>query len=196
MLSFQYVVVPFVIVLLSAGREDENESLDGLKKQLATLEKQAVKELVKEEIWSTSAQKGVLMEQLTAAALVRSPAIAPMLAKNITYAPSLRVSPIPTLSRMYPAYAALRNIGVPAVRSIIDELKALDADKKVTFDLSGRLSDPLLMRNLLVECLIEIYEQGGFGKELASQRIESEIKKASGAEKQRLTKLLEHPSLK
>jgi len=168
-----------------------------LKDKYSSAKKYLIQELGKAELWADRAQNGVLTKHLVVAEWLRTDSLAPVLAKNIAYRAELPlIGPIRRRDQAFPAYAALRNIGLLAVKSIIVELKALDPNRKRSDKKAEHFSDPLLIRNLLVYCLVEIYDQGGHGRDLARQRIDLEIRNSIGTDKQRLINILDHPSLK
>ena len=88
-----------------------------------------------------------------------------------------------TAEKLYPVYETLETIGIASIPSLLDRLKQVDPD-----DIPGRGQ---IEHNLLVSLLVKIYAQGGFGPEIARQRIELELKKATGREKKFLQKALD-----
>lgn len=125
-----------------------------------------------------------LLKYLELVSLLRCEDVEELLIRHITYSPfeGQQEKKIIPLERKYPAYGALCRIGITAVHPLIKTVK------------SGKTKETT--RNLAILCLHNIYEQGGYGKQMTRQRLVLEIEKASDAEKKLLQKALQHPSLK
>lgn len=131
-----------------------------------------------------------LLKYIYAVKTLRAAPAASLLAPRIACRPLGEDPKIPralTTRQRFPVFAALEGIGMPAVPAILKELKTVAPKDART---GGKQA-----RDLLVECLIAIFDQAGYGKELARTRIELEMKKATGREKGLLQKALEHPLL-
>jgi hypothetical protein len=157
-----------------------------------------LKEMQKDSTWqpNDSEEERRLLRLLGAVGDLRISELAPTLARKITYEHRLRG----TISRFYPAHRALRRLGLEAIDPILSELKTFDVPAKAL--IIGKLGEAKtkeqqlvedarleagLKRGLLVDCLIEIYDRGGFGSEIARRRVELEAAKATGKQKERLT---------
>jgi hypothetical protein len=83
--------------------------------------------------------------------------------------------------------AALVEIGTESVQPLLDVLKKVDFND---IDHGGQIT-----ANVTVLALRSIYDRGGHGEHMAKARIELEITKTSGKEKQRLERAAAHPFL-
>lgn len=100
--------------------------------------------------------------------------------------PGVRTKVI-AVEKQFPVVGVLSEIGPPCVPALIDVLKKVDpSDKK---------GDPGGRRMLCIVCLVKVYERGGFGVELAKERIRLEIGKSQGKEKLLLENALKHSFL-
>jgi hypothetical protein len=101
------------------------------------------------------------LADLDAAAQLPLPELAPVLIKHIGFLPSFRG--LDRLENMFPAYGALVRIGTPAIGPALARLKKVEPDSREAI--------------LLVQLVVEVYSQGGFGEQLAIQRLELELSK-------------------
>ena len=117
---------------------------------------------------------------------------------------AFRILP-PPLEERYPAAAALIAIGMPAVPVILDQMRQLDLpplpEKKASEEVSSEYVRAVAKRgpvqcraSLMVRCLIEIYDAGGYGTGMAKHRVQLEAEKATGKEKENLVRFLEEDS--
>ena len=173
-------VVGFLAVLQQPELEAE------YKKQ----EKVLLAKLQNEEIWNDSKQSAELERLLQIAGVIKPAELAPVLVKHIDYFHSQGIrrfiKPGP-IELIYPSYGILVRLGLPSVQPLLNELKR-DSGERAKQLLSQK-------RNLIVHCIIEIYDEGGYGRELARRRIELELKHASKMEQEALLEALEHPGL-
>lgn len=140
------------------------------------------------------AKTEILLKYLELASLLRSQIISPeypypvvsdvtpILVKNIAYSPfeGQKVRDI-TIESQYPAYNTLCQIGIRTVGPLVNLLKTGNLDDKT--------------QDLIIRCLVNIYEQGGFGKEMTKYRLQLEMGDSKDKEKELLEKALHHPQL-
>lgn len=194
-------------VVLSTGAIARNGTgakmdIDTFLKQLNDQEHGLLSELENEKLWTDATPQIVnnriekdpsaqqkLLGYLRAAKAMRSVSLVPILARHITYSPYRGIPEKAELSveQKFPAFVALQSIGIPAVSALLERLKAADPE--------DRLGEGQQTHNLAIFCLVGIYEQGGNGKELTRQRIESELEQTKGKARDFLLKALEHPAL-
>ena len=141
-----------------------------------------------------------LLKYLELASILRCENIEEILARHISYSPyegQLEKRLISTEEK-YPVYATLYRMGIKSINPLVKLLRTTDPNKP--YDNSA---------NLATLCLANIYEQGGYGKEMsnqtynyepagqgknmAKQRLLLELGKASGKEKEYLERAIKHP---
>lgn len=131
--------------------------------------------LIKEKIsddtyWKDDARKNELLICLEKVTVLRLSSVAIILTPHIAYNPNpqrnnrTRLLPFEI---MYPVYKALSSIGIPAVPSLIEEIKK-NNQKNGTEESRQK-------HVLLVSCIRNIYKQGGFGVVLAQKRLQFEL---------------------
>jgi hypothetical protein len=177
------------LVLVPGRPPDTGITMNDFMREWEARERVVRSRLHEETLWSDPARKGDLLQCLQAAGALRAESLAPVLAAHLTYKPrgdaeERRL----TIEARFPVFAALTQIGVPAVPAVLDRLKSADRE--------DRLGTGQQAHNLAVLCLIAIYDQGGYGRALARQRIELESQAATGREKDFLLRALEHPQLR
>jgi len=106
----------------------------------------------------------------------------------------------------YPAAAALQAIGLPAVPLILDEMRRLEipprppqtAPEVEQAMAAYARQKPQGRADCLARCLVNIYDVGGNGAEMAYLRIQLEAQRATVAtkEKANLLKFLDHPAFR
>lgn len=125
-----------------------------------------------EGIWKDHSRTEELERRLQEAKAMRAASCIPVLIKHLTVCPSFRKYPfmrLMTSAQAFPAYDALREMGLPAVQPVLDQLKMTDPNDSK--DNQGQ------RHQILIGCLIYVYGQAGCGKELAKERIRLEIRK-------------------
>jgi hypothetical protein len=145
--------------------------------QLPEPERAIVLKLTDEDTWSNPKKRKVLHDSLRAAEPLGIKRLAPTLTRHIDYEANGKAS---TRESRYPAYAVVRGIGISAVPDLLGQIKTLAAEDR----------GALAKRQLLVECILEIYEKGGFGKELGIKRLELELAACSEKEKKPMQEAL------
>jgi len=132
-------------------------------------------------VWSKTTRKQELADALSLAMKLRSKTVAPVLAQHIAYTPfqDHELSRPAPKEVQYPAYAVLKQTGLPAVQALLDQLKSTDYRE-------NRKENGRQKFMLLVLCIRDIYDEGGHGKALARRRIEIEIEKALDKDKNTL----------
>lgn len=199
---------PNVLIGLALAQPvTQEDGLVRLKKDLSAAKAEVTSKLKDDAIWLDPKKEEVLIEFLDRAAVLRPVELAPVLAQNVNFEREFFFGQVPR-DLKFPAYNALKAIGTQAVIPILRELRSFDAEDyavKTPEDGIKKVNEILHLKHrawkqhkqtMLVHCLIEIYDQGGFGKALARQRIELETEKVTGKEKERLLKALQHPAFK
>jgi len=220
-----FTVFSFVATFLFGQNPGVQVEAKTLAQMPPSVAEKSLFELLKDDaLWFNYKNQTRLLEYLQIAENLRRPGLAQVLATNIT-CPRVLEWRLMDTGREYPAYGALRKIGIPAVHGIIMELKGFDPEnpppgltreeieeikdesvrEKKLKEYYKAISDQEKLGHrankehrqlLLLSCLVEIYGQGGYGKDLARLRLEKEALKSSGKERERLLKALKHPQLK
>jgi len=143
-----------------------------------------------EKLWTEGARTKELLQNLSAAKSMRTSLLAPVLARHIAYTP---FDPPPisltTTEILHPAYGILVTTGLPAVQAILDQLKVTDYKEQIKEDGPRK-------HCLLVFSLIDIYNQGGRGSEMARRRIQLELDVTPEKGRDSLLEALKHSQLK
>ena len=143
------------------------------------------------KLWEKAAKKRDLIDSLEASKLLPSVDLASNLVTRIDFRrypldgfdPQKRLS----LEETYPVYDALKCMGVCVVPALLRQLGKIDPE--------NRIDEEDVQHNLLVNCLVAIYEQGGSGIVIARERLNLEIGPVAGTERDRLKVALAHPVL-
>ncbi len=168
--------------------EAPRQPLGPFLKELAAQEEHLLLQLSKESLWTDPKLKAQLVESIDAAGKLWSARLIPLLAEHIAYEAideNERPWRLIPLEKMYPCFAALQRVGIPAVPRLIELLKNTNPDRE-----SERQSN-----YLAILALRNIYREGGFGQKMAKQRLEFELTRAAAEEKKRLQKALQDPAL-
>ena len=176
------------ICLAPAPRPAE-PSLDtpSFLKEMEAQEKFLLTKFENEKIWEDETQKKKLLGLLAAARSVRSAKFAPILVKHVEfrrYPVGVECNRLVPREEAYPVYEVLQNLGVNAIPAIFSRLKELDPE--------NRIDEQDFPFWLLIDSVFEIYERGGFGKDLTRRRIELEADKSDDTNKKKLLKSLKH----
>ena len=175
------VVQTSCIVLLGCIIIDQNP-LD-LQKEFAQKEKEILIKLQDEKTWMEPKNKDSLLSYLEMAKTIRSKAFVPILIPRLAYSPySEENGKLVSNEVRYPVMNTLKEIGLPAVSALLEVAKNTDPDdgtpRGVFKDHDRKVDGKGYVRHwLAVYCLVQIYNQGGFGQDLAKQRIELELKR-------------------
>lgn len=138
-----------------------------------------------ETLWHDIKRREELRTALRLVIILRIQDAAPMLVKHIDYDAEIGLisSSSTPLRERFHAMEALQSLGVISVPVLLNELKNVDVG-----DQSKNANRKV---SALIFCLIRIYHEGGYGGELARQRVELEAKQTTGKSKERLLKALE-----
>jgi len=207
-----------VILLHSPLDGPGDKELEEIPKQAAAAREYLRRELQQESLWIMDPENDAgnrrLLKLLGAVGDLKAADVAPILAREIAYDSMPRGLTFDR-KRTYPAFRALNRLGLAGVHAVLVELKSFDVpehipitkqfkDTKTREELNElekqRRAEASRLyyatkQDLLVECLVKIYDEGGFGATMARQRLEYEAAKATGKEKQRLAQALKHPAL-
>lgn len=149
---------------------------------------QVLTKLQDEETWTNPKNKKVLLDSLESANKLGSAQLAPILLKHVDYSPlkPSEITDMTTKGMQYPAYRALKAIGISAVQPILDEMKLIRLDDKPKGNARLRLA-------LLATCLFEIYAEGGSGRDLAIKRMELEAQTTLEKDRKALLEAIKTP---
>jgi hypothetical protein len=188
---------------------DKTGLLSEFPQRYKAMESVLVERLSEEGIWTDPARKSEILDALAAVRTLRTKAAVPFLLTHIDYRPAYSLKELAgletsmkPLEARYPAFAALQDVGLPAVQGLLDEMKRIDPSPPVPTDprelaIQKVLSEEKKQRfRLLAFCLIGIYGEKNEGRELARVRIKLEAEKSSGQAREFLMKALDHPVLK
>ena len=165
-------------------------------KEYQRQEKEIVSKLQDAKLWSDPKQKDALLEHLAVARLLRSKALVPVLIPHLTYSQFKEGGAYKTVEERYPAMWVLLEIGTPAIPALVEVLKKADPDddplKNAVLERKGS-GTGAAEHGVALHCIVGIYNQGGYGKDLAKARIELELKAATkDLEKMFLRRALEN----
>jgi hypothetical protein len=173
----------FNTLSLALSSPGEDEVAKG-RTVLAEQEKRILEYLKNDASWTDRKNRSKTTEYVRMGGDLRSSTLVPILVRNITFSSTDGIG-LKSISYYYPAYGALKKIGMPSVAPILQRLKDDGADEGLD----------AMERNYLISCLVDIYEQGGFGVEITRLRITEEMKKADAKQKANLEQVLKHPIL-
>jgi hypothetical protein len=175
-----YLLGLFVSAVSFPGFSQTGEDVAQLYK---AREKVLIGEFQKDELWRSQNDKKKLLELLKEARTLRSPRLAPILTKHIEYdsQEGVELPPRMTFQDRFPVCGFLCDLGILGVPSVMERLRTVDGKRE---------------SNLLLMVLVETYDQGGFGKQLARKRIELEAERCKGKERERLNRALKHSMFK
>lgn len=143
--------------------------------------------LKSEKLWTDFELQKTLNTYLTAAKKNPTDKVIAVLIEHIDYDiysyGGIREKMI-ALEKQYAVVGLLSEIGLPSVPALVDSLKTTDPEDKK--------NDGERKQWFAIICIRNIYDQGGFGVQLARQRIELEMKKANPKEKKYLERALKH----
>jgi hypothetical protein len=143
------------------------QAVDQIPKYRETI----LKILKDDKLWTDSNRQEELGKILTTANLLADSRLAPVLIRRIGYSPKeqrFRRRP-PEIA--HPVYGILLRIGTPSIGPAVEELKRIAPEKEEV--------------KLLLPLIVEIYDKGGFGNDLAIQRLELELSKTKDARARR-----------
>ncbi|MBY0526605.1 MAG: hypothetical protein K2R98_24630 [Gemmataceae bacterium] len=169
----------FAVSLGQAAKDDPDVLVRELRKR-----EQIVLTRLKEDATWNDANKVELVRMLQFVKDSRSGSFAPVLVKHLDYSPYTSLDRTMPARIRYPAYGALEAIGLPAVQVLLDELKTVDPEEP-----KGR---GRRLHNLIVYCLADIYNAGGYGRILAKQRIDLEIENTPEKDRALLKEAAKH----
>jgi hypothetical protein len=163
-------------------------AIDGEQAQKAVeeadrLEAEILETLQQDSTWEPSAFQGKLEPCLTVIKRYRLKGVIPALVDHMEFSARRDIEEerkVPIEVR-YPVVAALIAIGLPAVPELLDFLSEVDEGRR---------------RTVALYCMLRIYDQAGYGRELCRRTIELRVAEASGEKKERLLKVLQHPVMK
>lgn len=166
-----------LIVSLLVSQKDTRASVDSFVEELAEHRKKLLKTLAEDKMWTDPERKDALTRALQAASAFADSRFVRPLIRRTAYSPwKGRVGEMP-IEMEYPVYGILLRIGTPSIGAAVEELKKAGSDKEET--------------RLLLPLIVDIYAKGGFGKDLAIQRLELELSKTKDAlERQNLENAL------
>jgi hypothetical protein len=148
--------------------------------------------LRQEKLWTDPASQKALTGYLKQARAEPTDKVIAALLEHLDHDiysyPGSKVPKEVTPESRYPVVGTLIGIGLPSVPSLVKNLAATDPNDK-----KGKGNH---RQTLAVTCLREIYSRGGYGKELAVTRIQTELEHATGKEKEYLESALSHPLLR
>lgn len=173
-------------------------------------EKALLQALSDDALWTERARKDELRAHLQAVRVWRPEALVPVLVAHVDYQPVYKAIDAfnppynPSPKEMFPAATALAAIGLPAVPVILHEMRGLDRDPPVPpmspmyMDAMRRRIRAIRRADCLARCLVNIYDVGGNGAEMACLRVQLGAQKATVAikEKANLLKFLDHPAFR
>src|SRR5690242_10614625 len=110
-----------VCLALTSGRPpDPGMTMSDFLKELKVREQAIRSRLQQESLWSDPARKEDLLQDLRAAGALRAGSLAPVLAGHLTYSPmgDTEEKGRLTVEDRFPAYAALKQIGILAVPAL------------------------------------------------------------------------------
>lgn len=183
---FVFLAMP---LWMSAYGQDAKTGAPEWKRLLEKQEKEVLEKLQTDTVWTDPAQKPGLISSLNLARELKMKSLVPVLMSHIAYQPfkddTKRIYP---MEESHPAYAALREIGISTVPTLIERLKMADPGNEW-----GPGDEE---HTLLSLCILDIYKQGGCGVEMARKRIELELNGASDKERRLLQKTLDYRKYK
>jgi hypothetical protein len=147
--------------MLFAWQPAGEADLERLAKEAASQRARLCAKLADEKLWSEPENEKELLACLKAARVFPDPKLVAMLAPRIAYSPYTVMEPLKPIEDLAPVYGVLLNIGLPALPAAVERLKHVDPD-----------SDDA---RLLTRLLVKVYDQAGFGKDIAIQRLELEL---------------------
>lgn len=155
-----------MLIALTAGAQPQSgEEWDRAKADAAKQRDALVKRLSDEHLWLQPKREEELMACLKAARAFPDPRMTPILLKHLASGPSAPgagVDPFRmTLEDRVPVLGALASIGPSAIPEVVETLRKTESAKEV---------------DLLALLVWAIYDGGGFGKELAVERLELELR--------------------
>jgi hypothetical protein len=157
----------------------------------AIYEANALKELSRDNNWTTVPGEPAILIHLRVIQLTRPIAALPRLLSKITYSPlsplagTLRV---PGFDELYPAAYTISCYSMVAVPHLIEYLATTDA--------VGQVNSVREARNVAIHCLIRIYGTSDVGKELLVQHLRRDLQRRKGVQRANLDAALDHPLLK
>jgi len=136
--------------------------------------------LKQEKLWTDFELKEALETYLEQAKTNPSKEVVAVLVKHIEYDiysyPATR-SRLTAREKRFPVIGTLTHIGLPCVPSLIELLKVTDPEDE---------NDSARRQYFAVDCLCDIYDKGGYGKEVAFERLKLAIARSDGREKKLL----------
>jgi len=159
-------------------------------------EKKLILKLQIEALWEDNTKRIELLGVLKDAESFRTREVAKVLVKRIYYESRLRAGDMPADKR-WPVYGTLKAIGMAAVHPLVEDLKTISIRGKTIVEVViEQQTNNTMRRGNIVQCLVDIYDQGGYGKEFARLRIEKELAKCSATERQNLQDALKDAAFK
>jgi hypothetical protein len=180
----------------SEGREEQHENeLPNPPSESAVL----LAYLGTEATWreaKESEEKGhALRDKLALVGVIPCEGVEKVLAKHIAFSLEDEVKrPVIPIEEEHPAFAALVRMGEKSVPELVHLLRTVDPATDSLEDIF-EADKRRRSRVLAIFALVEIYKARGTGKRLARERLELEVEKSQGKEKELLQKALEHFAL-
>ena len=190
-----------VLAAWAAAATPNAGDMGGFRAQYVATEKALIEKMSQKSLWEDSQRKAELADCLGLVAVMRSPRFIPVLLQHIDYRAmygSADPARIHSPEELFPAAAALRRVGMPAVQPVLDEMKTLNpaparpADPFKAMEESEQFERQTRRSSVLIYCLGDIYADGGFGVPMARLRVQLEAEKVSGKEREFLLKALDH----
>ena len=187
-LCFRQSAILFA-ALFSFVSNTNAEDVERINQQLAELRTALLDALKEDSLWESDDRRDELILRLEQARLMRAPEASSILVTRIAYKPyGEKGDALLPLGLRFPAYAAIVDIGIPAVPALLEKLLVVDPD--------DRINDGQQASNLVIHCLVAIFEVGGNGAAMTRRRLELEAAQKVGTEKDRLLRALRHPMLR
>ena len=171
----------------ACAQTPENRDVSGLDARRRRVE-DILSRLQAKSLWVDSSKAEGLRSLLQEVRVLRDESFAPVLAGHIAYSPwaGKEHGAVP-LAEMFPVVEALKSVGIASVPPLLKQLVQTDPDDTLG---GGRQAHSLIIR-----CLIDVYDRGGYGTHIARKRLELEMERSSGLGRARLERALQHPFL-
>jgi len=171
-----------------AGDKKNKETITDFKQLRKRQIEFLVKKLSDKKNWKDKKRNEEIIKYLETARVLNAYELAPILSQYISFinkkAALEMISPL-RAGPMFPVYKTMKSFGLYSVPFLMQTIKKSDIKKN-----SNEFYYSLI-------CIIAIYDEGGFGKELAKKRLELELKKTKDKkERANLEAALSHKTFK